>query len=233
MAERGQAGGGEGAAPYGPMIVWDVPTRLFHWALVVCLVGSYLTGEDGDLDLHQTFGLTVIGLLIFRVLWGFAGSEPSRFSSFLKTPGAVIGYLGALRRGEQPVSLTHNPLGGWSVVALLAVVLLQAGLGLFATDDILFEGPLNDWVSYDMAQTLTGWHHRIFDLVVALVILHLLAVAAYAVFLHTDLVSPMVTGRKMVDRSKAPRERRMAPLWQALLLAAASFGVAFAIPLLG
>jgi len=219
-----------GGSPVDIRVLWDVPTRVFHWALVGCVLGAYLTGEDGDLDLHQQFGQAIIGLVLFRLLWGFAGSEPSRFSTFLRGPGAVAEYVRKTRSGRHPVFLTHNPLGALSVVALLAVVLLQAGLGLFASDDILFEGPLYGWVSYDTSQTLTGLHHQAFNLVLAMVILHLVAVLGYLVLLQTDLISPMLTGRKHVPADTAPPQPRMAPLWLALVLAAVSGAVAYSIP---
>jgi cytochrome b len=216
-----------------PMILWDLPTRLFHWGLVICIAGSYLTSEDGDLELHQTFGLCVIGLVLFRIMWGFVGSESSRFSSFLKGPSAILSYLSAVRRGEHPFVPTHNPLGALSVIALLALLLVHAGLGLFATDDIFFEGPLNGWVSYDTAATLTGWHHQTFDGLAILIILHLVAVGAYAVLLRIDLVSPMVTGSKLAKPEEAARAPRMAPLWLAVVLAMIAGGLAYGITLIG
>jgi cytochrome b len=216
-----------------PMILWDLPTRIFHWSLVVCVAGSYLTGEDGDLDLHQTFGLCVIGLVLFRIMWGFVGSESSRFASFLRGPSAILTYLRAVRSGAHPFTPTHNPLGALSVIALLALLLVQAGLGLFATDDIFFEGPLNGWVSYDMAAILTGWHHLTFDGLAILIILHLVAIGAYAVLLRTDLVSPMVTGRKLAKPEDAVRAPRMAPLWLAVLLAVIAGGIAYGVTLVG
>lgn len=216
-----------------PMILWDLPTRIFHWSLVVCIAGSYLTAEDGDLELHQTFGLCVIGLVLFRIMWGFVGSEPSRFTTFLRGPIAILRYLRAVRSGKHPSIPTHNPLGALSVVALLAILLVQAGLGLFATDDIFFEGPLNGWVSYDMAATLTGWHHLTFDGVAILILLHLVAIGAYAVLLRIDLVSPMVTGKKLVKPEDRVPDPRMAPLWLAVVLAGVAAGLAYGLTLIG
>jgi cytochrome b len=215
------------------MIVWDLPTRIFHWSLVVCVAGSYMTSEDGDSDLHEIFGLSVIGLVVFRVMWGFVGSEPSRFSSFITGPGRILAYLSKVRSGDRRETLTHNPLGAWSVVALLAVVLVQASLGLFSTDDILFEGPLNSLVSYDTAQTLTGWHHLTFDVLVGLIGLHLFALLVYLMLLQVDVVSPMITGNKMLPEDEMPRPRRMAPLWLAVLLAAVSAALSYGITLIG
>ena len=122
-----------------PVRVWDLPTRLFHWLLLFCVVMSFVTGNIGGnaMRYHMLSGYCILALLIFRLIWGFAGSRTSRFAAFVKGPASVLSYMAAVVKENAPRSLGHNPLGGWSVVAMLADLLVQVGTGLFAIDDIL------------------------------------------------------------------------------------------------
>jgi cytochrome b len=175
--------------------VWDAPTRLFHWTLVALLVAMWMTGEQRNISLHTQLGTVLIGLLVFRLLWGLAGSHTARFGSFLKGPGTVLAYV----RGRHPSHVGHNPLGGWSVAAILLLLLAQCGLGLIAHDvDGMESGPLSYLVSYDTADWARIWHHRLFDAILVLAALHVTAVLYYFLVRDEDLIVPMITGRKDV-----------------------------------
>src|SRR5690606_10917300 len=156
--------------------VWDLPLRLFHWALVVLLVAAFIAQQIGGnaMDWHFRAGYAVLALLAFRILWGLFGPRYARFSGFLRGPSSIISYL---RGSSDSHGLGHNPLGGLSVIALLLGVLAQAMSGMFANDDIVNEGPLVRYISKELSDQITGLHKDlIFWVLVALVVLHLLAI---------------------------------------------------------
>jgi cytochrome b len=181
------------------VLVWDLPTRLFHWLLLICVVLSFVTGKIGGtaMKYHMLSGYTILVLLIFRLAWGFVGSRTARFSSFVKGPATVLSHVAVLLQKKTETSyLGHNPLGGWSIVAMLLVLFVQVGTGLFANDDILTEGPLYAWVSKETSNLLT-WVHLINRFVlVALIAIHIFAVFFYFFFKHENLIGPMITGIK-------------------------------------
>lgn len=215
-----------------PVRVWDRPTRLFHWSLVLCLAGSWITGEQGMLEWHERFGLAALALVVFRLIWGVVGGEFARFSSFVRSPGAVVAYLRATLAGRHPDHAGHNPLGALGVLALLLLVGTQAALGLFANDDILYEGPLYHLVGSSLSGTLTGLHHQVFDILLIVVILHVAAVFAYMIFLRDDLIMPMVTGVKRMAPEDAPAVVRRTPWWVALAILAVCGAGAYGLTLL-
>ena len=207
------------------ILVWDLPTRLFHWLLFICVILSFVTGNIGGnaMDYHMLSGYAILVLLIFRLAWGFVGSRTARFSSFVKGPATVLAYVAVLlqKKTEEP-HLGHNPLGGWSIVAMLLVLLLQVATGLFANDDILTEGPLYAWVSKDTSDLLT-WVHLINRFVlVALIAIHIFAIFFYFFFKHENLIGPMISGMK---RWHTAAENPAG----SNLLAAAIFGLAILI----
>jgi cytochrome b len=174
--------------------VWDLPTRLFHWALVVCVVGALVTVKLGGnwMQWHLNFGITTLALLVFRVIWGLVGPRYARFSSFLPSVRATWDHVCSASTSTQRHA-GHNPLGAWSVYALLGMLLLQASTGLFATDDIMYQGPLSVLVSNDLVAQLTSVH-KLGELVIfALLALHLIAIALYTIKGH-GLVGPMIHG---------------------------------------
>ena len=181
------------------VLVWDLPTRLFHWGLLTCLILSFVTGIIGGnlMEYHMLSGYMISVLLIFRLAWGVFGSRTARFSSFIKGPAAVFEYtLMLLKKKTENTYLGHNPLGGWSIVAMLLVLFIQVATGMFSNDDILTEGPLFGWVSKETSDLLT-WVHLINRfLLVALIAIHLFAVFFYYFFKHENLIGPMITGRK-------------------------------------
>ncbi|MEO7247072.1 MAG: cytochrome b/b6 domain-containing protein, partial [Novosphingobium sp.] len=197
--------------------LWDLPVRLVHWSFVALLPALWWTAHHGKIDLHKTLGLTMLGLVVFRVLWGIVGSESARFSKFVRGPAAVIAYLRDMRGGAPALTVGHNPVGGWSVVLLLALLAAQVIIGLFTQDvDGIESGPLNYLVSYDTAETLRGLHELGFNLILLFVIVHIAAVIYYTLVKKDRLIKPMITGaREFPDHIPAPR---MAPLWRAIPL---------------
>lgn len=187
--------------------VWDLPTRLFHWLLAACVVLLVVTGYVGGdaMAWHARFGYTVLALLLFRIVWGFAGGHWSRFRSFVYKPASVLAYLGGRAHPDHRVG--HNPLGAASVFSMLAVLAAQAGTGLFADDEIAFTGPLNRFV--DSATGLAAtWYHKAVGqwLLIGLVVLHLAAIAWYGVKKREGLVRAMVAGDKELPQA-APSSR--------------------------
>lgn len=210
--------------------VWDVPTRLFHWLLVALVVVNVYTGNVGglrEMDLHMLSGYAILTLVLFRVAWGFLGSGPSRFRGFVRGPGAVLAYARGLLTGRHRPTIGHNPLGGWSVMAMLTSLLLQAGTGLFANDDILTEGPLARSVSKATSDRLTAIHDWNATVLYVLIGAHLAAVLYYLLVRKENLVRPMLTGRKLVTGDAAPADLRAGAggLTAALVLAVAAGGV--------
>ena len=189
--------------------LWDLPTRVFHWSLVVLVVASFVTGKIGGNAMvwHGRCGLAILGLLSFRLLWGMIGSTYARFLTFLPTPAAVLAYLRGQWRG-----LGHNPLGALSVFGLLGVLAFQVSSGLFANDDIAFRGPLYALITSGLSERLTGWHKLSVNLLLLLVFLHLLAIGFYARVKGDNLLKPMLTGVKEVDPDQGPAATGGGPL---------------------
>ena len=179
-------------------LVWDLPLRIFHWLLAGCVLASWATHELGVewFDWHVRAGYLTLVLLAFRIAWGFVGPRQARFASFVRGRHATLAYLRAVLRGEVPASAGHNPLGALSVLAMLGLLLLQAVTGLFSNDEIFNTGPLYGYVSDAQSDRLAALHGRNFDWIVALVALHLMAVAWYQFYKRVDVVGPMWTGRK-------------------------------------
>jgi cytochrome b len=205
--------------------VWDWPVRLVHWLLVVLIATSWVTSEIGGnaMTYHMWSGYTILSLVVFRIAWGFVGSGHARFGSFVKGPGAVARYASGLMRAQHARFLGHNPLGGWSVVLMLAAIALQATTGLFANDEIFTEGPLASRVSGDTSSLLTTIHRYNFYVVLGLIALHLAAILFYLVVKRENLIGPMFTGRKHVE----PGSHTPAPMssgWLAVVLLAAAAG---------
>jgi cytochrome b len=201
--------------------VWDLPTRLFHWVLVALVVVLYASGKFDLIDMrwHVWAGCATLALLLFRLLWGFAGSQTSRFVEFVRGPGAVIAYLRSLFSGAAKSTVGHNPLGGWSVLALLLSLLLQTVSGLFASDEVEVDGPLVAHVSVRTAKWMTRLHHWNESVLLALIALHVVAVLLYLLLGRRNLVAPMIHGR---DAHADPAALRFASGWRALALFAAS-----------
>ena len=198
--------------------IWDLPTRLFHWLLVGLIGLSWWSAEYHFDDIHIWSGIAVLSLLIFRILWGFFGSSTARFASFVNGPKAVFGYLQGTWRG-----IGHNPLGALSVIALLGMVGIQVGLGLFASDeDGIMQGPLARLIGFDAQETVTELHEDLFNVLLALAALHVAAILFYRLR-GKNLVTPMITGRADVDSGVEPM--KPGKWWAALLCLAVAIGI--------
>ena len=205
--------------------LWDGPTRLVHWALVALIGFAWWSAEAGKLQWHRWAGYAVLGLLVFRLVWGFAGSASARFASFVKGPAATLAYARTLPSRARTDLPGHNPLGAWSVLAIFGVLIVQVITGLFATDiDQLDSGPLSDRVSFELSRSFSRWHHWSFQALEALVVLHLAAVVFYLAYKRANLIAAMITGRQRFDEDP---KLAFAPPWRALVVAIAAFGVAW------
>lgn len=205
--------------------VWDIPVRLFHWLIVVLVAFSWWSAEEGGVMLkyHMWSGYTVLILLLFRVGWGMVGSRYARFADFVHGPRQVLATARALI-DRQPLRIAgHNPVGGWMVVALLVCLLVQAVTGLFANDDLFNEGPLYGYVGKDWSDRLTAIHHLNFNVLMALVAVHVSGVVWHRLRKGERLITAMFTGRKTLPRGTEPA----APvaLWRVLVLIGASAAI--------
>lgn len=195
--------------------LWDLPTRITHWSLVVLILTAWLSGGQ-QMQIHTLAGYGVIGLLVFRLYWGFVGGETARFSQFVKGPGATVGYLKTMGRRTAADLVGHSPVGAVSVVALLLVMIVQAALGLFATDiDGINSGPLSYMVDFDTGRLASEWHELSFRALQGLVVLHLAAIAFYALWKRQNLITAMITGKRVF--SGPVPNLKFAPVWSLLL----------------
>ena len=208
--------------------VWDLPLRLFHWALVLVLSFSASTGLLGEklgvgvAEWHARAGYSIFALLLFRLLWGFCGGTHARFSSFVRGPRVVADYVRRALGGEKLAPLGHNPAGGWSVLAMLGGLSLQVGTGLFLADeDLAFEAPLSKYISANSVDVLKEVHEANFFVLAALIAMHLAAIAYYYFVKREDLVRPMLSGHRQLAQAPAEPARDGQPLLGALILAAA------------
>lgn len=186
-------------APVSAVRIWDPLIRLIHWLMVLLVGVSWWTGENGELDYHRYSGYALLGLLVLRVFWGFFGSHSARFASFVKGPRAIAAYLRQLpaRTAHTPAVPGHNPLGALSVIALLLAMATQVALGLFAVDvDGIESGPLSHLVSFDTGRTCAKLHHQLFDVLLALIALHVASVLFYLFYKRDNLIATMVHGRR-------------------------------------
>jgi len=180
--------------------IWDLPIRLFHWLLVICIISSFITVKIGGnaMEWHARVGYCVLTLIIFRICWGFIGSHHARFIHFVPGPKGLLNYLS----GKAKAGLGHNPLGALSVLGLLFSVGLQAVTGLFANDDIAFEGPFAKYISSETVELLTSIHRQNEKILIALIVIHLCAIFYYQKFKGENLIKPMLLGDKEIDPSE-------------------------------
>lgn len=197
--------------------IWDVPVRLFHWLLVALLGFSWWSGDQHDMEWHRLSGYAILTLVIFRIYWGFVGSHTARFTQFVRGPRTAFAYARSLAKGRHVVAHGHNPIGGWSVLLMLATVSTMIVAGLFSVDvDGLESGPLADHVSFETGRLAAGVHHVVFNVLLALVALHVLAILFYLVRRRLDLVTPMIHGRRRnCDQEQV--DARPASWWRAAL----------------
>jgi cytochrome b len=223
--------------PLIPVRVWDLPTRVFHWVLAGCVIGSVVTAKVGGdaMAWHMRLGYVVFTLLVFRFVWGLIGGHWSRFRRFIYPPSTVLRYLRGQGRSDEHLDVGHNPLGAFSVFGLLALLALQVGTGLFADDEIATTGPLIKFVSSATSLLFTKWHKTFGQwLIITLVLLHVAAIVFYLVKKKQNLVRPMIVG----DKHLAPSVPPSADHWwvrgaAAALLAVCAAGVAWVVSLGG
>ena len=186
--------------------LWDLPLRVFHWSLVILVTVAIITGEIGGewMGIHGKAGIGIAGLVTFRLIWGVIGSTHARFLTFIPTPGKIKAYLQGKWRG-----VGHNPIGAFSVLALLTLLGVQAGTGLFSNDDIDFTGPLADLIESTLSSRLTGIHQILANVLLGLVALHIIAIGFYVLIKKDNLVKPMVTGWK--EHHSTPSDPPISP----------------------
>ncbi len=202
------------------MKVWDAPVRLFHWLSVVLLVTLYVTMRTHHMDWHMRAGYTLMALVLFRLIWGFVGSDTARFSRFLRSPLAGFRHLSGFLRHEPDNEIGHNAAGGWMVLLLLGLMAAQITFGLGAHTRTL-AGPLAGWIGPDWSDVANRAHGFTFYLLLAAIVLHVLVVLAYAAIKRQDLVRPMITGRKRLPGNfRAPRLASPALAGAVMLLSA-------------
>jgi cytochrome b len=209
--------------------VWDLPVRLFHWLLALLIVSQIVTVNIGGLamEYHALGGYAILTLLLFRIAWGLFGSTHARFSSFLYGPKAVAAYACGLLRGTAQRYAGHNPLGGWSVMLMLASLLVQTVSGLFADDDILMRGPLAKHVSGDTVSLMTKIHDTNAIVLFTLIAIHIVAVLFYLVVKRENLIGPMFTGYKRIEA--VPADPARPGIWRAIILLAASGAAVYGV----
>ncbi|HEY8614642.1 cytochrome b/b6 domain-containing protein [Phenylobacterium sp.] len=205
--------------------LWDAPVRLVHWSLVLLIGFSWWSAETERLQWHRWSGYAILGLVMFRLMWGLWGSANARFASFVKGPGATLAYLRSLP-GRAPADTPgHNPLGAWSVVAILLLLVFQVATGLFAVDIDAFEaGPLSDRVSFETGRAISELHEASFTVLQILVAVHVAAVGFYLAWKRSNLIGPMITGYRRVA---ADPKLTFAPWWKVLATAVAAAAIAW------
>jgi len=197
------------------LLIWDFPIRFFHWSLVFLMVGLFYTGFTGEMVWHFRLAYVVLTLIFFRIFLGFFGSTYARFNSFLFNPLEIFTYFKNLFNPQtEKHYLGHNPLGGLSVIVLLSLILVQGISGLFTTDDIASEGALYSLVSSKTASFFTTFHKTNFNLIIAMVLIHISAIYFYLFYKKENLIKPMITGYKMTKETPILKPVKM---WVALI----------------
>jgi cytochrome b len=221
------AGAAVSGVPRRPVLVWDLPIRVFHWLTVLLVIAAYVTQRLNWMDWHAWIGEAILALVLFRVLWGWFGSETARFSSFLASPSAAMRHLSHAFRREPDLQVGHNAAGGWMVMVLIVLLFGETLTGLYINNDVADSGPLTPWVPAWLANAITDGHSYIWDALVAAVALHLMAIALYAAAKGHNLLRPMVTGRKVMPATV--REPKSASALLALLLLVVAGAIALLV----
>ena len=206
--------------------VWDLPVRLFHWALVAAIIFAFVTNRLGVayFKYHVWSGYTVIVLVSFRILWGFVGTRHAKFWQFVRGPAATLRYTFGLLRGNSTLYAGHNPLGAYMVVMLLTALGAQAISGLFGDDDIFNTGPLAGYVDKGLSHQLTSLHRHLFYWIAAATAIHILAVIAHHIVKRENLTLAMITGLKPHDSVPNGEIIHSSRTWLAALLVVALAG---------
>nr|WP_319391367.1 cytochrome b/b6 domain-containing protein [uncultured Cohaesibacter sp.] len=185
--------------------LWDPAIRLFHWALVICVIAAWGLGEFGPdvMTLHFYFGYAVVALLAFRLIWGLIGPKTARFAHFIYGPKATFGYAASMFERKPSYWRGHNPMGALAAFALLGLLIAQVASGLMGDpDDFINVGPLAQYVGSDTASLAIDLHEALAPLLLLLVVLHVATIAFYKIWKREDLIKPMITGWKWVKKSE-------------------------------
>ena len=209
------------------VVVWDAPTRLFHWLTAVLVAAAYATWRLNWMEWHSRVGTVLLALLIFRLLWGLFGSDTARFSHFIASPRASVRQLAHIFRRESDRQAGHNPAGGWMVLLLLALLLGETLTGVYIDNDIANVGPLTEFTPAPIADAIEALHATFWNALLAAIALHIAAILVYAIAKRHNLLVPMITGRKTLPAGVV--QPRMAGLARASFLLAASGIVAAAL----
>lgn len=208
------------AAPSLRYYLWEAPLRVFHWLLVLSIVGMFITINIDQTEWHGRLGILVLGLLMYRLTLGFLGGEMVRFSRFLGTPSSIRDYLKGVWRG-----FGHNPLGAWSALGLIALCLAQALSGLMSNDDIAFDGPWVAAISKDMSDQFTKFHHLMSNFLMVLIGLHIAAILFYTLVKKDRLVPPMITGWKAPHADQPAPDKPLRHSHPAAVVTAVAVGI--------
>ena len=207
--------------------IWDLPTRGFHILLALCVAGLIVTGEIGAMQLHFRLGYAVLTLVLFRMVWGFVGGHWSRFVNFVPTPTQLRAYVQAVRAQQAPSSTGHNPLGAMSVLAILGILLIQVFSGFLSDDEIANAGPWTALVPAQWVELATEYHSEIGKaILILLIVLHVGTVLYYKRVKNDDLITPMLTGDKVLETEvHASRDTRTSRLFALSILLACGYVV--------
>jgi cytochrome b len=219
MSEASRSDGD--AAVQRNYLLWDWPVRIIHWLIALILPASWWTAEEGYMEVHQWLGLSLLIAVLTRVCWGLIGSPQARFRDFLRGPARVFAYL----RGAPQETPGHNPLGGWSAVLLWTLLALQVLTGTVGSDDVLFTGPFHYVFDTSVSDSLSELHEILFNVIVALVVLHVAAIAYYERIRGQRLLRPMIFGKADGRSGTGPAQ----PLYKALIAAALLAGMLWAL----
>lgn len=200
--------------------IWDLPTRVFHWLLVVSFIAAYVTNWLGVsyFTYHLWAGYFVVILLVFRILWGIVGTHHAQFVNFVRHPIESAKYALHLTKGKAKSYPGHNPLGALMVLTLLLVLLLQAVTGLFANDEIFNIGPLYGYISHELSLKLTAVHKELFYWILGAVVIHVGAVLFYVFVKRENLIKAMITGKKPAHGLAQAKVIESSRIWLALML---------------
>lgn len=184
--------------------IWDIFIRVYHWLLVAGIGFAWWTIEQGGdwMEWHMYSGILVLSLVLFRVIWGFVGGGGyARFNQFVRSPSVTLRYARDLMRNKEAHYVGHNPMGGWAVIALLLFCAIQAGTGLFTTDDIAFDGPLNHLISSALASDITRFHKQFFNILLGMIVLHIAAILFHQLVRNEKLIQAMFSGKKPAENA--------------------------------
>ncbi len=213
------------------ILIWDAPIRLFHWLTAALVLAAYITWRLDWMNWHAKAGYAVLTLVVFRLLWGFAGSDTARFSRFVASPRLALTHLKEVFRREPDRQVGHNPAGAWMVLLLLGLLFGETLSGLYVANDVADQGPLTELVPARIANAITAAHWIFWDLLLAAVALHVLAIAIYAIAKGHNLLTPMITGRKNLPPD-VPRPRVGGLVRASIFLAASALAVSVLVNVL-